>query len=76
MQVSPSEIENYLLSHPSIADAGVVGLPDKECDNLPSALIVLKPGAKMSAEQVREYVAGKYLSMDNLSDHTSQIRGM
>ncbi|ELT99742.1 hypothetical protein CAPTEDRAFT_23128, partial [Capitella teleta] len=58
-QVSPSELEDLLLSHPKIADAGVVGFPDLESGELPSALIVLKPGEDLSVDQIRGFVSEK-----------------
>jgi O-succinylbenzoic acid--CoA ligase len=42
--IYPSEIERVLRSHPSIADAIVVGLPDAHWGQVVSALLILKPG--------------------------------
>ncbi|ELU14744.1 hypothetical protein CAPTEDRAFT_23069, partial [Capitella teleta] len=58
-QVSPSEMEDLLLTHPKIADAGVVGFPDVECGELPSAFIVLKPGEDLTVDEIRKFVAEK-----------------
>ncbi|ELT89971.1 hypothetical protein CAPTEDRAFT_134952 [Capitella teleta] len=58
-QVSPSEMEDLLLTHPNIADAGVVGFPDLECGELPSAFIVLKPGKNLTVDEIRKFVAEK-----------------
>ncbi|ELT91602.1 hypothetical protein CAPTEDRAFT_127497, partial [Capitella teleta] len=58
-QVSPSELEDLLLKHPKIADAGVVGFPDEECGELPSALVVAKPGENLTVKEIRDYVAEK-----------------
>nr|XP_039266582.1 luciferin 4-monooxygenase-like isoform X2 [Styela clava] len=41
-QVPPAEIENILLKHPGVRDAGVVGIPDQLCGELPKALVVRK----------------------------------
>ncbi|XP_077975773.1 luciferin 4-monooxygenase-like isoform X1 [Styela clava] len=41
-QVPPAEIENILLRHPGVRDAGVVGIPDQLCGELPKALVVRK----------------------------------
>ena len=64
MQVSPSELEGVLLTHPTIADAAVVGIPDIECGELPAALLVLKPETSLSVDEVKEFVAGYYYSSD------------
>ena len=39
-QVAPAELEQLLLSHPSVADAAVVGLPDDEAGEVPQAFVV------------------------------------
>jgi acyl-CoA synthetase (AMP-forming)/AMP-acid ligase II len=39
-QVAPAELEQILLSHPTVADAAVIGLPDEEAGEIPKALVV------------------------------------
>ncbi|EDO46392.1 predicted protein [Nematostella vectensis] len=43
-QVPPAELEDLLQSHPDIADAAVIGVPDEEAGELPKAFVVLKAG--------------------------------
>ncbi|KAJ6551396.1 hypothetical protein B0H19DRAFT_1157473 [Mycena capillaripes] len=43
LQVPPAELEGHLLTHPSIVDAAVVGVPDDYSGELPLAFIVLQP---------------------------------
>jgi acyl-CoA synthetase (AMP-forming)/AMP-acid ligase II len=45
-QVAPAELEALLLTHPSIADAAVVGRPDERCGEVPEAFIVARGEAK------------------------------
>lgn len=54
-QVAPAELEAILLSHPAVADAGVIPSPDDEAGEVPKAFVVLK--SKASAEEIMEYVA-------------------
>ncbi len=55
MQVPPAELEAVLLSHPAIADAGVVAYPDAEAGEIPRAFVVLKGPA--TAGELMAYVA-------------------
>lgn len=57
--VYPAEIEAVLLSHPSIAEAGVVGIPDERWGQVPIAFVVLREGAIFSEKQLLEYSADK-----------------
>ena len=54
-QVAPAELEALLLTHPAIADAAVIGIPDEEAGEIPKAFIVLKPGQDLTAEEVTAF---------------------
>ena len=43
-QVAPAELEAELTTHPAIADAAVIGLPDDEAGEIPMAFIVAASG--------------------------------
>jgi fatty-acyl-CoA synthase len=51
--IYPREIEEFLYTHPQIADAQVVGLPDEKFGEEASAWVRLKPGAALTEEEVR-----------------------
>ena len=55
LQVAPAELEAVLLTHPFVADAAVVPLPDEEAGQVPKAFVVLKGAA--TPEEIMAYVA-------------------
>lgn len=56
--VAPSEVEDALRQHPSIADVAVVGLPSEHSGEDVVAAVVLEPGATLDAEGIREFARG------------------
>lgn len=54
--VYPREVEDVLYEHPAVADAAVIGLPDSDLGEEVGAAVVLKPGARTTADELREYV--------------------
>jgi acyl-CoA synthetase (AMP-forming)/AMP-acid ligase II len=56
-QVPPAELEGLLVTHPAVADAAVIGIPDDEAGELPKAFVVLKPDALATPEDLRAFVA-------------------
>jgi len=54
-QVPPAELEDVLLSHPSVRDAAVIPIPDEEAGEVPKAFVVRS--GDVSAEALGAYVA-------------------
>jgi len=60
--VFPSEVEATLLTHPDVAEAAVVGVPDDALGEEVAAFVVLRPGAGVTPDALiahcRERLAG------------------
>lgn len=52
--IAPAEVEEALLTHPAVAECGVVGVPDPERGQVVRAYVVLRPGFARGPEMVRE----------------------
>ena len=45
------------MTHPSIAEAAIVGVPHPKWQERPLAFVVLRPGNKLSADEIREHLS-------------------
>ncbi len=50
--VYPAEVESALSEHPAIAEVAVIGVPDTKWGEAVKAVVVLRPGASISADQL------------------------
>jgi acyl-CoA synthetase (AMP-forming)/AMP-acid ligase II len=53
--VYPAEVENILAGHPGIEDVAVIGVPHETWGETVKAIVVRKPGAAPTPEQIIEY---------------------
>jgi O-succinylbenzoic acid--CoA ligase len=57
--VAPSEVEDVLLEHPAVADAGVHARPDPEWGEAIVAAVVLRDGARVETAELQAHCAGR-----------------
>ncbi|MFI6595638.1 class I adenylate-forming enzyme family protein [Nonomuraea sp. NPDC050536] len=57
--VYPVEVENVLVTHPAVAMAAGVGLPDPWLGEIGHYSVVLRPGASATAEELLEYCGAR-----------------
>jgi acyl-CoA synthetase (AMP-forming)/AMP-acid ligase II len=50
--VYPAEVEAALMAHPAVSAVSVVGAPDERRGEIPVAVVVVRAGASLTAEEV------------------------
>jgi fatty-acyl-CoA synthase len=65
--ISSVDLENTLMGHPAVKEAAVVGIPHPKWQERPLAAIVLNDGAKVTPEELREFL-GKSFAKWQLPD--------
>jgi len=61
-RIGPEEIEDVLVTHPAVADAGVIGVPDSVMGQKTRAYVALRPGTAQSEglkQELIEFCRGK-----------------
>ena len=71
--IAPLEIEQILLSHPSVLEAAVVGMPDTEWGEVIHAVVSLREGESVSEEELREWCTDAGLSSIKVPSHYSVV---
>jgi fatty-acyl-CoA synthase len=57
--VYPREIEEFLYTHPDVADVSVIGVPDERYGEEIMAWVKLREGASCTGDELRDYCRGK-----------------
>jgi fatty-acyl-CoA synthase len=55
INISPLEVEAYLMTYPKVQYAAVVGLPDTTKGEVPAVAVQLREGETASAEEIRGF---------------------
>ena len=58
-RIGPEEIEITLASHPAVLDVGVIGVPEEVRGQIAKAFVVVKPGEKVTSDELIEYCRDK-----------------
>jgi fatty-acyl-CoA synthase len=58
--ISSVDLENFLMGHPAVKEACVVGVPHPKWQERPVAAVVLRDGAQASDQELREFLGQKF----------------
>ncbi|MGY8637488.1 amino acid adenylation domain-containing protein [Bradyrhizobium sp. 14AA] len=54
-KISPLEVEEVLLSHPAVLEAGVFAVPHEKLGENVAAVVVLRPNSEATSDQLRQF---------------------
>jgi len=57
--ISSIEVERAIAAHESVLECAVVAAPDAQWGEVPAAFVVVKPGQRLTEEQLCEYLQGR-----------------
>jgi len=57
--VYPAEVENTIFELPQVAEAAIIGVKDKTWGEVGRAIVVLKPGQKLTETEVLNFLKGR-----------------
>ncbi len=60
--IYPREVEQAIESHPAVAEAAVIGIPDETWGETVKAVVVLKPNCSATAGEIIEWCKAKIAS--------------
>ena len=58
--ISSVQLENALMTHEAVAEAAVIAIPHEKWDERPLAVVVLKEGQEITAEDLQEHLEGGF----------------
>ena len=58
--ISSVQLENALMAHEAVAEAAVIAIPHEKWDERPLAIVVLKEGQEVTAEELLSHLEGDF----------------
>jgi len=67
INIYPSDLEKVLCQHPEVAEAAVIGVPDREWGECPAAVIVKRdPGSPISEDELKSWANSRLAGYQKL----------
>jgi fatty-acyl-CoA synthase len=67
--ISSVDLENLIMAHPAIAEAAVIGIPHSKWVERPLGCVVVKPGCKVTEEELKVFLKDKVKASWWIPDH-------
>jgi acyl-CoA synthetase (AMP-forming)/AMP-acid ligase II len=74
--ISAKEIEDLLFAHPAVADAAVVGLPDQKSGEIACAVVVSKPDATFTFDDMVSHLKDAHLSNHKIPERLEIVEAL
>lgn len=58
--ISSVDLENFVMAHPAVAEAAVIGVEHRKWQERPLACVVLKPGHEATAREILDHVGTRF----------------
>jgi acyl-CoA synthetase (AMP-forming)/AMP-acid ligase II len=68
MNIAPAELEMLIADHPAVLDVAVIGDPDELLGERIAAVVTLRPGASISLDELRDFLAAKRIASYKLPE--------
>jgi 2,3-dihydroxybenzoate-AMP ligase len=67
-KISAEEIENLILSHPSVKNVACIPVPDRDLGERMCACVLLRDGAKLSFDELKNFLLGREIAKYKLPE--------
>ncbi len=74
--IYPAELETLLLTHPSVAEAAVVAMPDTVMGEKACAYVVLRPGRTLSFKEMVKFLTDQDIALYKIPERLESIETM
>ena len=67
-KINAEELENFILSHPSVFNTAVVSMPDQILGEKVCACVILREGTELTLDELREFLLAKQIAKFKLPE--------
>jgi cyclohexanecarboxylate-CoA ligase/acyl-CoA synthetase len=76
IKFNPVDMEATITNHPAVAQVAIAPLPDKILGERASCFVILKPGASLTFDELKDYLADKQIAKFTWPEHFVVVEEM